>query len=169
MGETGFVNKHLIFAVIAGIIGIVLYYNYNFANEIEQTLGIIKPGFIDNIEDIQDIISKHGFTIVQSKKLHLTETQAKEFYHEHSHRSFYFGLVEYMISGPCVVMMLERSNAIKQWRSLMGPTDPSKAKQSHPDSIRALFGKSIQNNVVHGSDSQQSAQRELSFFFSDSD
>merc|ERR1712154_17838 len=110
--------------------------------------------------------TKHGFIIVESKQIHLTELQAKEFYEEHAQRSFYMDLVKYMISGPVLAMKLKKPNAIKEWRQLIGNTDPKKARQTHPNSIRALYGTNIQNNAVHGSESKESALREINFFFS---
>ncbi|XP_027192221.1 probable nucleoside diphosphate kinase 5 isoform X6 [Cicer arietinum] len=84
---------------------------------------------------------------------------------EHSSKSFFSSLVKYMTSGPVLVMVLEKDDAIADWRALMGPTDASKAKITHPHSIRAKCGLDTQNNCVHGSDSINSAQREISFFF----
>lgn len=161
-------SKHLISGLVISLIGIVMYY-YGVGYEMEQTLCIIKPSFVHNLEDIQNIILRDGFTIISTKELQLTKEQAMEFYYEHSHRSFFVDLVEYMISGPIIAMKIERLNAIKRWRLLIGPTNPEAAKRSHPNSIRALYGTSIQENVVHGSDSKQSAKTELLFFFPNSE
>ncbi|ONI15342.1 hypothetical protein PRUPE_3G038400 [Prunus persica] len=103
--------------------------------------------------------------IVKEMLIQLDEEAAMSFYAEHSSRSFFSSLVKYMTSGPVLIMVLEKENAVADWRALIGPTDASKAKITHPNSIRAMCGLDIQKNCVHGSDSPQSAQREISFFF----
>ncbi|KAI5427450.1 Transcription elongation factor spt6, variant 4, partial [Lathyrus oleraceus] len=95
----------------------------------------------------------------------LGEATVKRFYAEHSSKSFFSSLVKYMTSGPVLVMVLEKDNAVADWRALMGPTDASKAKITHPHSIRAKCGLDTEKNCVHGSDSTKSAQREILFFF----
>ncbi|BFG24145.1 hypothetical protein CerSpe_104200 [Prunus speciosa] len=103
--------------------------------------------------------------IVKEMLIQLDEEAAVSFYAEHSSRSFFSSLVKYMTSGPVLIMVLEKENAVADWRALIGPTDASKAKITHPNSIRAICGLDLQKNCVHGSDSPQSAQREISFFF----
>ncbi|KAG1710421.1 Nucleoside diphosphate kinase 5 [Nymphon striatum] len=103
----------------------------------------------------------------QKKQLNLSKKQARQFYEEHSEKPFYNDLVEYMASGEIVALLLARRNAIMYWRQIIGPTKTSEAKQSHPKSIRAEFGKDDNQNGVHGSDSPESAEREIHFFFPD--
>ena len=135
------------------------------------TFAFIKPDAFERRMEIQNIIKENGFTIVETKQLHLTQSQAMEFYKEHSGRSFYSDLVDYMTSGPVLAMKMEKMNALKEWRALMGPTDPEIARKSHPKSIRALFGNikstkgGLMQNAVHGSDSKQAAQREIDLIF----
>nr|XP_024931233.2 probable nucleoside diphosphate kinase 5 isoform X4 [Ziziphus jujuba var. spinosa]XP_024931235.2 probable nucleoside diphosphate kinase 5 isoform X4 [Ziziphus jujuba var. spinosa] len=141
----------------------------------EKTLAIIKPdGLSGNYTDrIKNLISDSGFTICKERIIQLDEESVMSFYAEHSSRSFFGSLVKYMTrlqqstfsSGPVLLMILEKENAVADWRALIGPTDASKAKVTHPHSIRALCGLDSEKNCVHGSDSPQSAQREISFFF----
>ncbi|XP_050285243.1 probable nucleoside diphosphate kinase 5 isoform X1 [Quercus robur] len=133
----------------------------------EKTLAMIKPdGLFGNYTDrIKNVILESGFIIFKEKVVPLDEDSAANFYAEHSTRSFFSSLVKYMMSGPVLVMVLEKENAVADWRTLIGPTDARKAKISHPHSIRALCGLDSEKNCVHGSDSTQSAEREISFFF----
>lgn len=130
----------------------------------EYTLSIIKPDATERglTEKINDIFSKNGLTVVEQKEVTLTRKDAEEFYVEHKERPFYTDLVEYMISGPVVIQVLAGNDAIKKNRDVMGVTNP---KEAVPNTIRALYGESIDRNSVHGSDSPQSAKREISFFF----
>ncbi|KAK3158237.1 hypothetical protein QOZ80_2AG0134550 [Eleusine coracana subsp. coracana] len=130
---------------------------------------MIKPdGLSGNYtEKIKEAILESGFDIVKETVVHLDVERASLFYAEHSERSFFNSLVKYITSGPVLVMVLERPDAISKWRSLIGPTDAKKAKTSHPNSIRAMCGLDSEKNCVHGSDSQESAAREISFFFGD--
>ncbi|XP_004510517.1 probable nucleoside diphosphate kinase 5 isoform X3 [Cicer arietinum] len=139
----------------------------NESMKAQKTLAIIKPdGLLGNYtDDIKRTILEYGFSIVKEKIVQLDEAGVKIFYAEHSSKSFFSSLVKYMTSGPVLVMVLEKDDAIADWRALMGPTDASKAKITHPHSIRAKCGLDTQNNCVHGSDSINSAQREISFFF----
>lgn len=136
---------------------------------VERTLAIIKPDGIrlGHWPAIEGRMKEEGFFVVASKTETLTEERAKAFYDEHKERPFFEALIKFMTSGPCMALMLERPNAIKQWRMLMGTTDPVKAKEEDPDSIRALMGTDNTENVAHGSDSYKSASRELEFFFPD--
>ncbi|XP_042507924.1 probable nucleoside diphosphate kinase 5 isoform X2 [Macadamia integrifolia] len=128
---------------------------------------MIKPdGFSGNYTgEIKRVILRSGFSILKEKIVHLDKENVSIFYAEHSKRTFFPSLVAYMTSGPVVVMVLEKVNAIADWRALIGPTDAQKAKVTQPDSIRALCGLDLERNCVHGSDSPQSAAREISFFF----
>uniref|UniRef100_A0A0D9VHA0 Nucleoside diphosphate kinase n=1 Tax=Leersia perrieri TaxID=77586 RepID=A0A0D9VHA0_9ORYZ len=139
------------------------------AVESERTLAMIKPdGLSGNYtERIKEVITESGFDIVKEAVVRLDAERASLFYVEHSGRSFFDSLVKYMTSGPVLVMVLERPDAILHWRALIGPTDARKAKTSHPNSIRAMCGLDSEKNCVHGSDSPQSAAREISFFFGD--
>lgn len=130
----------------------------------EQTLSIIKPDAVKgrHIGDIVNRFEKNGFTISEMKMTTLTKEKAEQFYAEHKGRPFYPNLVEYMTSGPVVVMVLEGDDAVVKNRNLMGATDPKKAEKG---TIRNDFGSSIEHNAVHGSDSPESAKREISFFF----
>ncbi|CAG0899016.1 unnamed protein product [Darwinula stevensoni] len=102
---------------------------------------------------------------MRRKEVTLTRDEAAAFYAEHEGKPFYEGLVEFMTSGPIVVMALARKNAVKHWRTLLGPTNTAVAKEERPDSIRAKFGSDGTRNAAHGSDSTESANRELQFFF----
>ncbi|XP_010459329.1 PREDICTED: probable nucleoside diphosphate kinase 5 isoform X1 [Camelina sativa] len=135
----------------------------------ERTLAMIKPDGVSGnySDDIKRIILEANFNIVTETLAQLDKETASAFYHEHSSRSFFPHLVTYMTSGPVLVMVLEKPNAVSDWRGLIGPTDAQKAKISHPHSIRALCGKDSQSNCVHGSDSTSSAEREIKFFFKD--
>ena len=135
-------------------------------SNLEQTLSIIKPDAVErNLEDkIKTMFKNEGFKIVKEKKIKLEKIDAEKFYKVHETKPFYNDLCEYLSSGPIIVMVLEKENAIKLNRDLMGATDPSKAEEG---TIRKLFGKSIDKNSVHGSDSQENAKIEIDFFFKD--
>ncbi len=132
----------------------------------EQTLSIIKPDAVRNkvSGNIINIFETNGFEIIAMKKIHLSKEQAQAFYAEHKARPFFNALCEFMCSGPVIVQVLQKSNAIKENRNIMGATNPSEADEG---TIRKLYGDSIDNNAVHGSDSDESASREISFFFSE--
>jgi len=129
------------------------------------TLTIIKPGAVshEHIGDILKIISESGFSIAAMKYTKLSQSQAAYFYNIHKDRPFFEGLVEFMTSGPIVVAILEKANAVEEYRKLIGHTDPAKAE---PGTIRKLFAESVQRNAVHGSDSDSNARKEADFFFS---
>ncbi|XP_008462283.1 probable nucleoside diphosphate kinase 5 isoform X2 [Cucumis melo] len=139
----------------------------NGGMKMEKTLAMIKPdGLRGNYtERIKGAIVESGFRILEERIVELDEDRASRFYAEHSSRSFFPNLVKYMTSGPVCIMVLEKQNAIADWRALIGPTDSVKAKATHPNSIRAMCGLDSEKNCVHGSDSLLSAQREISFFF----
>lgn len=135
--------------------------------QVERTLAMVKPdGLMGNYsEEIKKMIAATGFVIAAEKVVQLDEAAVRIFYAEHSQREFFPSLVKFMTSGPVLAMVLEKDNAVAQWRALIGPTDAIKARISHPKSIRAMCGSGSQNNCVHGSDSHQSAAREVAFFF----
>jgi len=130
-----------------------------------QTLAIIKPDALQacNNGKIIDRIIGGGFRIRAMKMIHQTRQQAEGFYEVHRGKPFYEGLTEFMSSGPCVVMVLEKEGAVKAWRDLMGATDPAKADQG---TIRKEFGLSVGENATHGSDSDENAAIEIAYFFS---
>ena len=135
-------------------------------SDIEQTLSIIKPDAVerDLQNKIKDEYVKSGFAIIKEKKLHITKTEAEEFYKVHQTKSFYNDLCEYLSSGPIVVMILEKENAVLANRELMGATNP---KDAYEGTIRKKYGLSIDKNSVHGSDSTENAKIEIEFFFKD--
>jgi len=129
------------------------------------TFGIIKPDAVaaNNSGSILQKILDNGFKVRGLKLIHLTQKQAEGFYAVHRERPFFAGLVEFMSSGPCVVMALEKEGAVKAWRDLMGATDPAKADAG---TLRKEFGGSVGENAVHGSDSDENAAIEIAYFFS---
>ncbi len=130
-----------------------------------RTFTMIKPDAVANKNTgaILDAIIKGGFRIIAMKMLHLTPEKAGAFYEVHKARPFYGELVKYMSSGPIVAAILEKDNAIEDFRKLIGATDPTKAA---PGTIRAMFAKSIDANAIHGSDSDENAKIEGDFYFS---
>ncbi len=132
----------------------------------EKTLAIIKPDAVKakNTGKIIDRIEHEGFDIIGMKKLSLTKQQAEDFYAVHKGKPFLSELVEFMTSGPVIVMALAKTNAVQAWRDLMGPTDPAKAPAN---TLRKLYGTNIGFNATHGSDSQDNAQKEIAFFFAE--
>ena len=130
----------------------------------ERTLSIIKPDAVERnlVEEIKSIFVKNNLNIQDSKKIHITKDEAAEFYKVHQSKPFYNDLCNYLASGPIVVMILEGVDAILKNRQLMGATDPKKADDN---TIRKLFGISIDKNSVHGSDSVENAKIEIDFFF----
>ena len=131
----------------------------------EQTLSIIKPDAVQKnvIGKIIDRFESNGLRIAAMKKIRLSRCDAKDFYAVHKERPFFNDLVDFMVSGPVVVMVLEGLNAVAKNRELMGATNP---KEAAPGTIRADFADSIDANAVHGSDSLEDAKREVAFFFS---
>ncbi|MAB50183.1 MULTISPECIES: nucleoside-diphosphate kinase [unclassified Marinobacter] len=134
----------------------------------ERTLSIIKPDAVAKnvIGEIYSRFEKADLTIVAAKMMHLTQEQAEGFYAEHKERPFFNDLVAFMTSGPVVVQVLEGNGAILKNRDLMGATNP---KEAEAGTIRADFASSIDANAVHGSDSAASAEREIAYFFNDSE
>ena len=132
---------------------------------LQKTLSIIKPDAIKakHHGKIVDFLEKKGFKILAQKKLKLTRVQAEAFYDIHKERPFFNDLVDFMISGEIVVQVLEAENAVLNYRKIMGDTNPEKAEIN---TLRKLYGSNIQCNAVHGSDSNENADKEVSFFFS---
>ncbi|XP_024972753.1 probable nucleoside diphosphate kinase 5 isoform X2 [Cynara cardunculus var. scolymus] len=137
--------------------------------ENERTLAIVKPDGVSGnyTSSIRKVILESGFSIQREFTLHLDEDSVRRFYAEHSAKSFFPSLIKYMTSGPVMIMILQKANAVADWRALIGPTDAHKAKMTHADSIRAMCGKDLERNCVHGSDSVESAAREISFFLTE--
>ena len=133
-------------------------------SNIEQTLSIIKPDAVErNIaEEIKLIFTKNNLQIKKDKKLHITKEEAAEFYKIHQAKPFFEALCTYLSSGPIIVMIIEGENAVLLSRKLMGATDPAQAEEN---TIRKLYGLSIDKNSVHGSDSVENAKKEINFFF----
>ena len=132
------------------------------------TFTIIKPGAVANehIGPILNIINQKGFHIAAMRMTRLSIKQAQDFYAVHKERPFYNSLVESMTSGPIVVAILEKENAVEDYRKIIGATDPSKADEG---TIRKLFAESVEANAVHGSDSDENAAVECNFFFNSSE
>ena len=135
---------------------------------VERTFSIVKPDAVGRnlIGKIYERFESGGLQIIAARMIHLTRAQAQEFYAVHRERPFYDDLVDYMISGPVVVQVLEGENAIARNRELMGATNPADAAAG---TIRADFAESVEANAVHGSDGPDTAREEISFFFDDSD
>ena len=133
-------------------------------SNIEQSLSIIKPDAVERnlTEDIKEKFLNNYLKIIKSKKIQISKDEASEFYKVHQSKPFYERLCNYLSSGPIVVMILEGENAIQENRRLMGATDPKNADEG---TLRKLYGLSIDKNSVHGSDSQESAKKEINFFF----
>ena len=135
-------------------------------NNLEQTLSIIKHDAVErNLDkEIKNIFRNKGFAIIKEKKLQLEKSDAEKFYKVHETKPFYNDLCAYLSSGPIVVMILEKENAVLSNRELMGATNPKDAKEG---TIRKKYGVSIDKNSVHGSDSPKNAKIEIEFFFKD--
>ena len=135
-------------------------------NNIEQTLSIIKPDAVErNLEnEIKEMFKSNGFLIQKEKKIQIEKSEAEKFYKVHETKPFYNDLCDYLSSGPIVVMVLEKDNAVLGNRELMGATNPEDAEEG---TIRKKYGISIDKNSVHGSDSIENAKIEVDFFFKD--
>ncbi len=135
-------------------------------SNIEQTLSIIKPDAVErNLQDqIRSEFKNNNFEIIKEKKIHISKEEAEKFYKVHETKPFYNDLCEYLSSGPIVVMMLKKDNAVLENRKLMGSTNPKDADEG---TLRKKYGISIDKNSVHGSDSVENAKVELDFFFKD--
>ena len=132
------------------------------------TFAIIKPDAVKsrNTGKIYDRIISAGFEIKSAKLLRMTQSQAEGFYAVHKERPFFGELTEFMSSGPCMVLALQKENAVEEWRKTIGATNPEEAENG---TIRKDFATNIQENAVHGSDSDENAKKEIGFFFSDSE
>ena len=135
-------------------------------SSIEQTLSIIKPDAVErNLDnEIKEMFKNNGFNILKDKKIQITKPEAEQFYKVHETKPFYNDLCVYLSSGPIVVMILEKENAVLGNRELMGATNPKDAEEG---TIRKKYGISIDKNSVHGSDSVENAKIEIDFFFKD--
>jgi nucleoside-diphosphate kinase len=135
-------------------------------SNLEQTLSIIKPDAVErNLDrEIKEMFTHKGFNIVKEKKIQITKPEAEQFYKVHETKPFYNDLCAYLSSGPILVMILEKENAVLANREIMGATNPKDAKEG---TIRQKFGISIDKNSVHGSDSVDNAKIEINFFFKD--
>lgn len=135
---------------------------------VERTLSIIKPDAVaaGQAGEILAMIQQAGFKILAMRMMRLTEAQAREFYAVHRARPFFGGLVKFMTEGPIVVMALERENAIKELREVMGATNPANAAEG---TVRKRFATDIERNCIHGSDAPETAEQELRFFFTSAD
>ena len=135
-------------------------------NNLEKTLSIIKPDAVErNLDnEIKEMFKNKGFSIAKEKKIQIEKSEAEKFYKVHETKPFYKDLCSYLSSGPIVVMVLERKNAVLANRELMGATNPKEAKEG---TIRKKYGISIDKNSVHGSDSIENAKIEIDFFFKD--
>ena len=135
-------------------------------SKVEQTLSIIKPDAVErNLEnEIKEMFKHNGFLISKEKKIQIEKSEAEKFYKVHETKPFYNDLCDYLSSGPIVVMVLQKENAVKENRELMGATNP---KDAEDGTIRKKYGISIDKNSVHGSDSVDNAKIEIDFFFKD--
>ena len=135
-------------------------------SNIEQTLSIIKPDAVERSleNEIKEMFKNKGFTILNEKKIQIEKSEAEKFYKVHETKPFYKDLCAYLSSGPIVVMVLEKDNAVSANRELMGATNPQDAENG---TIRKKYGISIDKNSVHGSDSAENAKIEIDFFFKD--
>ena len=134
----------------------------------DRTFAIIKPDAVNNghTGNIYDRIQKFNFKVIGAKLLRMTQEQAEGFYGIHKERPFFNDLIKFMTSGPCMVLALEKENAVESWRKAIGSTNPQEAEEG---TIRKDFATNVQENAVHGSDSNENAQKEIAFFFLDSE
>ena len=134
----------------------------------DRTFAIIKPDAVKNghTGNIYDRILKFNFKIIGAKLLRMSQQQAEGFYGIHKERPFFNDLIQFMTSGPCMVLALEKENAVESWRKAIGSTNPQEAEEG---TIRKDFASNVQENAVHGSDSNENAQKEIAFFFLDSE
>ncbi|XP_058505145.1 nucleoside diphosphate kinase homolog 5-like [Solea solea] len=135
---------------------------------VERTLAIIKPDAIHKSEEIEDIILKSGFTVLQKRRLQLSLEQCSDFYADQHGKFFFPDLTGFMSSGPIIAMTLACHNAVAHWKSLIGPVNSNMAKETNPDCLRAKYGTSDLKNALHGSKSFHAAEREIKFMFPNS-
>ena len=142
------------------------------ASRLQLTLAVLKPDVVANPivhSQIKHLILDHNFLLVKSRKLQLSREKAREFYAEHREKFFYNRLVSYMTCGPITAHIMARQDAIGMWRTLLGPTKVLRTVYLAPNSIRGRFGLTDTRNCAHGSDSEETARREIKFFFPDFD
>ncbi|XP_007910603.1 nucleoside diphosphate kinase homolog 5 [Callorhinchus milii] len=132
---------------------------------VEVTLAMIKPDAMEKALEIENIILQSGFTILKKRKVHLSPEECSELYAEHSGKMFFPSLTAHMSSGPIIAMMLARNKAISYWKELLGPADSMKAKETHPNSLRAIYGTDKIRNGLHGSECFNTAEKEISLMF----
>ncbi|XP_028809207.1 nucleoside diphosphate kinase homolog 5-like [Denticeps clupeoides] len=132
---------------------------------VERTLALIKPDAVHRSDEIEDFIVRNGFIILEKRRLHLTPDQCADFYSDQCGQLFFPSLTAFMSSGPIVALVLARYEAIATWKALMGQTSSTKAKETHPDCLRAKYGTSDLRNAVHGSETSSAADREIRFMF----
>ena len=134
----------------------------------DRTFAIIKPDAVSNghTGSIYNRIQKFNFNIIGAKLLQMTQEQAEGFYGVHKEKPFFKDLIKFMTSGPCMVLALNKENAVESWRTTIGSTNPKEAEEG---TIRKDFATNVQENAVHGSDSNENAQKEIAFFFLDSE
>ncbi|XP_040904365.1 nucleoside diphosphate kinase homolog 5 [Toxotes jaculatrix] len=135
---------------------------------VERTLALIKPDAIHKSEEIEDIILKSGFTVLQKRKLQLSPEQCSDFYADQYGKFFFPSLTAFMSSGPIIALTLARNNAVAHWKSIIGPVNSTKARETHPECLRAKYGTSDLKNALHGSESFHAAEREIKFMFPNS-
>ncbi|XP_076595607.1 nucleoside diphosphate kinase homolog 5 [Chaetodon auriga] len=135
---------------------------------VERTLALIKPDAIHKAEEIEDVILKSGFIILQKRKLQLSPEQCSDFYADQYGKLFFPSLTAFMSSGPIIAMTLARDNALAHWKSIIGPVNSIKARETHPECLRAKYGTCDLKNALHGSESFHAAEREIKFMFPNS-
>ncbi|XP_020381284.1 nucleoside diphosphate kinase homolog 5 isoform X1 [Rhincodon typus] len=135
------------------------------AIDVKSTLALIKPDAIENANEIEDIILRSGFTILQKRKVYLSPELCSEIYAAHYGKIFFPSLTAFMSSGPTIAMVIARNQAVAFWRELIGPANSVKAKETHPGSIRAIYGTDELRNAVHGSETSSAAEREIRLIF----
>ncbi|XP_038651693.1 nucleoside diphosphate kinase homolog 5 [Scyliorhinus canicula] len=134
---------------------------------VERTLALIKPDAIDNADEIEEIILRSGFTILQKRKVVLSPELCSDIYAAHYGKMFFPSLTAFMSSGPIMAMVIVRHQAVAYWRDLIGPANSVNAKETHPGSLRALYGTDELRNAVHGSETTSAAEREIRLIFPD--
>ncbi|KAM4622035.1 nucleoside diphosphate kinase homolog 5 [Polymixia lowei] len=135
---------------------------------VERTLALIKPDAIHKADEIEAVVLKSGFTVLQKRKLQLSPEQCSDFYAEQYGKLFFPSLTAFMSSGPIIALALARDNAIAHWKAIIGPVNSIKARETHPKCLRATYGTSDLRNAVHGSESFFAAEREIKYMFPNS-
>ncbi|XP_063046458.1 nucleoside diphosphate kinase homolog 5-like [Engraulis encrasicolus] len=135
---------------------------------VERTLALIKPDAVRHFDEIEGVILQAGLCILQKRQLQLSPEQCSDFYAEKYGKMFFPSLTAFMSSGPIIALVLARDEAITVWKKLMGPVNSTKAKETHPNCLRARYGTSDLRNAVHGSECSDAAEREIKFMFPDS-